>query len=384
MRTKFHHRKLTDRQREKLVFRPDTSTRIASTEQSLYERITGRVVAGGTAVIRCAFCEHETDITRGIDGRIDMLSGSEVEVPSAQFDYTPNPDTLTQTTETRGLPRMVRGWICDECASTHHAADLTPRKPAPVWRIGPSQFHNTPVQKRAAQKLQDYLDYCDLANVEPNPDMVWAITAVLVARRSYGFVKVKETLSASAGWAHTGQAWQSWHQSAMASRASVVDTLDNRKTRGKQSLTAYRPDDYHTDLGTIIDRALADARRINLENFPRHFGIVREPFRWYRAGRLPLFTWAYGKSDTRVDLSLVLQRALVDTLSDRIAADCSGSSVRPYHMPTFGESSRQRASGAAVMVYRVGESAEPIPADGCRHGLRYARACVHCRPKPKW
>ena len=376
MRIKHHSRKLTTRQQERKVFRPDAlnGKRIPWTKWAQDDT--------GFATIRCAFCDQWTDLTRGIDGRIDMLSGSNVEVPSSQFDYTSSPDTLTQATETRGLPRQVRGWLCPDCANdpTLHATDLTPRKQSPTWRIGPSTFHNTPVQRRAAAKLQDYLDYCDVAGVEPSPDMVWAITAVLVARRSYGFVKVRETLTASAGWAHTGQPWQSWHQSAMCSRASVVDVLDGRKTRGKQSLTAYRPDDYYVTWSDIIDAALADARRIDLSDFPReHFAVVREPFRWYRSGRLPSFTWAYGADvDTRVDLALVLQRALVDTLSDRIAADCGGASVRPYSAPTFGESSRERASGAVCMAYRPGEAPEPLPVGGCRHGLRRASWCVTC------
>ena len=103
--------------------------------------------------MRCVMCGGETDILHSIDGRIerDGILRSERQTGWTQTGER----DLHPATETRYIPRVVRGRICLDCATKHQAREvgvLVLKRP--TVRIGPFPHWNTAQQRLEAETGQ--------------------------------------------------------------------------------------------------------------------------------------------------------------------------------------------------------------------------------------
>ena len=272
--------------------------------------------------IRCAACEADIDLSRGTDGI------------STRYGH-------------------VRGWLCETCAYDYHArpvvnldAQQRSRKFNQLGTVVKSVHANTAIQRKAAEKLQDYLDYCDVANLLPDPDTIYRIEAKISVQRQYGMVKVREVLKASAGWAHYRDGWPQWHDGPTLKVAARELRGKQTQRRSDKSAGFWRPADYHTGLSRLIDEALASARRVHWTPVPARIVVDSRRYPPYEAP--VLWSMPLSLPDTPMLPVLPGPIEIADIVRSALA------DARTYHTTprvTFGESSRTVPSQAVCIAY---------------------------------
>lgn len=268
-------------------------------------------------------------------------------------------------------------WYCRDCAIKARANEVHGNVVYKDVELAPFPHYNTAVQRKAAAKLQDYLDYCEMSNVVPDQDTVYRITASHKIRRTYGLIKTVEVQQSSAGWSHTGQQWPAWGN-PIANAITAIELLDHKKTRGKQSLSPWKPLDYYVGLGDVIDAALRDARRISWTAAPAHREVCSRhvpvsPAVWYAPSYLAIATPI---PDTNPDWLYGVIAALPDTI-DSALASARHIGRNPYYKVTFGESTRSPRSNAVYIERPIGTKLDPVAPHKCKHGLTPS-TCVWC------